>query len=144
MIGGPRLISASFSTSSARANPWLPVVKSSWQPETVTYQAEMVSHHGSLFQAKRDTAQSPGGPDWICIARHGVDAITPTARGAYNVNDSYTQLDIVSFDGAVSVNSETSRHSSSVNSDRRTRRRVGSSPSRTVASFKVKMRRSSS
>jgi hypothetical protein len=78
----------------------LPVVKSSWQPETVIYQAEMVCHNGALYQACKDTAQAPGGSDWICVARHGRDAITPTVRGAYDVHESYTELDIVSFDGA--------------------------------------------
>jgi syndecan 1/collagen type XXI alpha/collagen type V/XI/XXIV/XXVII alpha len=78
----------------------LPVVKSSWQPESVIYQAEMVAHNGALYQARKDTVQTPGGSDWVCVARHGRDAITPVVRGAFNVNDSYTALDIVSFDGA--------------------------------------------
>jgi hypothetical protein len=80
----------------------LPVAKT-WQPENVTYQAEFVSHNGSLYQARKDTAQAPGGSDWVCVARHGRDAITPTVRGAYDVNDSYGELDIVSFDGAAYV-----------------------------------------
>jgi hypothetical protein len=57
----------------------LPVVKA-WRQESVTYQAEMVSHKGSLYQARRDTAQPPGGSDWICVARHGRDAVTPVVR----------------------------------------------------------------
>jgi hypothetical protein len=81
----------------------LPVVKSSWQPETVTYQAEMVCYNGALYQARKDTAQAPGGSDWVCVARHGRDAITPTVRGAYDVNDSYAELDIVSFDGCAYI-----------------------------------------
>jgi hypothetical protein len=81
----------------------LPVAKSSWQPESVTYQAEMVCHNGALYQARKDTAQAPGGSDWICVARHGRDAITPTARGAFDVNECYAQLDIVSFDGAAYI-----------------------------------------
>jgi hypothetical protein len=81
----------------------LPVVKSSWQPETVTYQAEMVSHKGSLYQARKDTAQAPGGSDWVCVARHGRDAVTPTVRGAYDVHESYAELDIVSFDSCAYI-----------------------------------------
>jgi hypothetical protein len=80
----------------------LPVAKT-WQPESVGYQAEMVSHNGSLYQARKDTAQAPGGPDWVCVARHGRDAITPTVRGAYGVNDSYAELDIVTFDGCAYI-----------------------------------------
>jgi hypothetical protein len=80
----------------------LPVAKT-WQPESVSYQAEFVSHDGALWQACRDTAQAPGGSDWVCVARHGRDAITPTVRGAYDVNDSYAALDIVSFDGSAYI-----------------------------------------
>jgi hypothetical protein len=81
----------------------LPVVKSSWQPETVTYQAEMVCHNGALYQARKDTAQAPGGSDWVCVARHGRDAITPTVRCAYDVHESYAELDIITFDGAAYI-----------------------------------------
>ena len=80
----------------------LPVAKT-WQPESVIYQAEMVAHKGALYQARKDTAQAPGGSDWVCVARHGRDAITPSVRGAYDVNDSYAELDIVSFDGAAYI-----------------------------------------
>jgi hypothetical protein len=80
----------------------LPVVKS-WQPETVIYQSEMVAFNGATYQAKRDTAQKPGGSDWICIARHGRDAITPTVRGNFNVNGCYAPLDIVTFDDAAYI-----------------------------------------
>jgi hypothetical protein len=80
----------------------LPVVKA-WRQESVTYQAEMVSHKGSLYQARRDTAQPPGGSDWICVARHGRDAVTPVVRGDYDAHESYAELDIVSFDGAAYI-----------------------------------------
>jgi hypothetical protein len=81
----------------------LPVVKSSWQPESVIYQSEMVAHNGATYQAKRDTAQKPRGSDWILIARHGRDAISPVVCGAYDVNDSYAELDIITFDGAAYI-----------------------------------------
>ena len=63
----------------------------------------MVCHKGSLYQARKDTAQAPGGSDWVCVARHGRDAITPTVRGAYDVNERYGELDIVSFDGCAYI-----------------------------------------
>src|SRR5215471_6236850 len=50
----------------------LPVVKI-WCQESVTYEGEVVSYDGSLYQARKDTAQSPGGSDWVCVARAGRD-----------------------------------------------------------------------
>jgi hypothetical protein len=76
----------------------LPVAKI-WRPETVIYQAEFVSHDGALWQAKKDTAQPPGGSDWICAARAGRDAITPTVKGTYDARKRYKALDIVAMDG---------------------------------------------
>jgi hypothetical protein len=77
----------------------LPVAKT-WRPETVVYQAEFVSHEGALWQAKKDTAQAPGGADWVCVARAGRDAVTPNIRGAFSVDEDYKVLDIVALDGA--------------------------------------------
>src|SRR5215831_4638892 len=39
----------------------LPPVKI-WRPETVVYEGEIASYEGSLYQARNDTAQTPGGP----------------------------------------------------------------------------------
>jgi hypothetical protein len=80
----------------------LPVAKT-WRPEMVIYQAEFVSHNGQLWQACRDTAQTPGGSDWICVARagrDGVDALAPRVRGTYDAHATYEQLDIVAMEGA--------------------------------------------
>jgi hypothetical protein len=77
----------------------LPVAKT-WQPESVTYQAEFVSHEGALYQARKDTAQAPGGSEWVCVARGGRDGMTPTIRGTYDVHEDYKMLDVVAFDGA--------------------------------------------
>ena len=75
----------------------LPVAKT-WHPESVAYQSEFVSHEGALYQAKKDTAQTPGGADWVCVARSGRDAITPNVRGTFSVEETYKQLDIVVCD----------------------------------------------
>jgi hypothetical protein len=40
----------------------LPVAKI-WRLESVTYEGEVVSYEGTLYQARKDTAQSPGGSD---------------------------------------------------------------------------------
>jgi hypothetical protein len=69
----------------------------------VIYQAEFVTHDGALWQARKDTAQPPGGPDWICVARAGRDAITPTVRGTYSVDENYRELDIVAMDGGAFI-----------------------------------------
>jgi hypothetical protein len=70
-----------------------------WKPEAVVYEGQFVSHQGSLFQARKDTAQAPGGSDWHCIARAGRDAVMPTVRGTFNVYETYKKLDIVASDG---------------------------------------------
>jgi len=77
----------------------LPVAKT-WHPESVTYQAEFVCHEGALWQACKDTAQMPGGSDWLCVARAGHDALTPKIRGAYDAHKTYARLDIIECDGA--------------------------------------------
>jgi hypothetical protein len=77
----------------------LPVAKV-WHPESVTYQSEFVCHEGSLYQAEKDTAQVPGGSDWIRVARAGRDAVTSNVRGTFSVDETYKQLDIVVSDGA--------------------------------------------
>src|SRR5262249_31779400 len=75
----------------------LPVAKA-WRPESVTYQAEFVCHEGALWQACTDTAQAPGGTDWICVARAGRDGSTPSICGTFNAHKTYARLAIVEHD----------------------------------------------
>jgi hypothetical protein len=77
----------------------LPVART-WHPESVTYQSEFVSHDGALWQARQDTATTPGSADWVCVARAGRDAITPVVRGTFDTREQYRELDIVVSDGA--------------------------------------------
>jgi hypothetical protein len=79
----------------------LPVARG-WTPESVTYQAEMISHDGALWQARRDTAQKPGGVDWVLVARAGRDAVTPRICGTYDAHGTYKQLDIVAMEARAS------------------------------------------
>ena len=59
------------------------------------------SHEGGLWQAKRDTARTPGASDdWVPVARAGRDALTPVVRGTFAVDVKYKQLDVVVSDGA--------------------------------------------
>jgi hypothetical protein len=80
----------------------LPVAKI-WRPESVTYEGEFVCYDGVLYQARKDTAQNPGGVDWACVARagrDGCDGRTPNVCGEYDARKTYAQLDVVAFDGA--------------------------------------------
>jgi hypothetical protein len=77
----------------------LPIVKL-WQPESVSYEAQVVSYGGATYQALRDTAQVPGGSDWICLALAGRDAVTPEVRGTYKQDEQYKKLDIVALNGS--------------------------------------------
>jgi hypothetical protein len=82
----------------------LPPVKI-WHPETVVYEGEIAAHEGSLYQARKDSAQVPGGPDWLLIAsagRDGVDGVDGRSlniRGVYDVKAKYAKLDVVLFGG---------------------------------------------
>src|SRR5215831_14081172 len=80
----------------------LPVARI-WRAESVTYEAQVVCYEGALYQARKDTAQVPGGSDWICVARagrDGCDGRTPNVCGQYDARKTYAQLDVVAFDGA--------------------------------------------
>jgi hypothetical protein len=77
----------------------LPMAKF-WYPETVVYRGDIVTHEGETFQAKKDTASRPPGPDWFLVARAGRDATMPHVRGTFVTTRSYKALDIVAQDGA--------------------------------------------
>jgi hypothetical protein len=80
----------------------LPIARA-WEPETVTYQGALVVHDGTCWQAVRDTAQRPGGKDWVPVAsagRDGTDGLTPNPRGAYDASKTYQRLDIVTYEDA--------------------------------------------
>jgi hypothetical protein len=85
----------------------LPIVRE-WQPNSVTYQGDVVTCGGSTWQAVRDTAHAPGHEDWSLIAQRGgdgKDAREMRVRGTYseieNINDPgpYRALDVVALDG---------------------------------------------
>jgi hypothetical protein len=76
----------------------LPIVKV-WQPDSVTYEAQVVSYEGGTYQAMGDTAQKPGGTDWVCLAVPGRSAKSPRVRGTYAADAQYEALDIVALEG---------------------------------------------
>src|SRR5262249_49107193 len=60
----------------------------------------MEIHDGALWQARKDTAQVPGGSDWICAARAGHDGLTLNVCGMFDAYKTYARLDVVEFDGS--------------------------------------------
>jgi hypothetical protein len=76
----------------------LPVAKI-WQAESVTYEGEIACYDGALYQSRKDTAQVPGGSDWIGVARAGSDGLSLSIRGAFDPHDAYSQLDVVTCNG---------------------------------------------
>jgi hypothetical protein len=68
----------------------LPIAKV-WAPETVAYQGSLVVHDGACWQALQDTAQCPGGSDWVSVARagrDGRDGASLSLRGPYDVKNT--------------------------------------------------------
>lgn len=79
----------------------LPVVRG-WE-DRVYYQGEVVSFDGSLFQSTKDTGKSPEHEDWVCIVAKGKDGEngrSPTVRGTYDPDQTYSVLDVVALNGA--------------------------------------------
>ncbi len=68
----------------------------------VHYEADVVAFKGGTYQARKDTAQQPGGEDWLCLAspgRDGVDGRSFSIRGTYAEGIEYQALDIVALNG---------------------------------------------
>jgi hypothetical protein len=86
----------------------LPIVKS-WEPDAVHYLGDVVTHDGSVWQAKKATGKEPPHRDWICIARagrdgrDGCDGRSPNFRGAFDVGKKYKRFDIVRYDIGIFV-----------------------------------------
>ena len=76
----------------------MPIV-TTWRPETVFYEGDVVTFDGSTFQAIRDTGQPPTHRDWICLAAAGRDAKSPRVRGTFSADAQYQELDIVALGG---------------------------------------------
>jgi hypothetical protein len=70
--------------------------------EGIHYQSTLVTHGGSTWQARRDTAKEPGpGDDWRLIAAAGAAGAPGAAfsiRGTYVPDSTYRALDVVTVD----------------------------------------------
>jgi hypothetical protein len=69
------------------------------------YRGDIVTHRGSSFQARCDTAREPPHEDWICVAHAGVDGKdgrdgrSLEVRGLFSDKETYKALDIVALNG---------------------------------------------
>ena len=66
----------------------------------VHYRGNLVTHGGSTYQARCDTARAPPHDDWSLIAAKGRDAATPKIMGTYREGESYSFLTIVALGGS--------------------------------------------
>jgi hypothetical protein len=76
----------------------LPIAKA-YEAGKVHYLGDVVVHHGSTWQAIRDTGSAPPHDDWIGLCSRGSDGAGPTIRGTYNTEAKYQQFDIVALNG---------------------------------------------
>jgi hypothetical protein len=73
--------------------------------EAVHYRGDIVTHRGSTYQARCDTAREPPHEDWICVAHAGVDGKdgrngrSLEVRGLFSDEETYKALDIVALNG---------------------------------------------
>jgi hypothetical protein len=79
----------------------LPKVKK-WKMGAVSYEGDVVTFDGSLYQAQRDTAMDPfDNKDWVCLAisgrngENGKDGRSWTIRGTYDAAKTYQAFDVV-------------------------------------------------
>ena len=73
--------------------------------DAVHYRGDIVTHRGSTYQARCDTAREPPHEDWICVAHAGVDGKdgrdgrSLEVRGLFSDKETYKALDIVALNG---------------------------------------------
>jgi hypothetical protein len=73
--------------------------------DAVHYRGDIVTHGGSTYQARCDTAREPPHDDWICVARAGVDGragrdgCSLNVRGTLKAGENYRAFDIVALNG---------------------------------------------
>ncbi|WP_167561253.1 hypothetical protein [Bradyrhizobium sp. AS23.2] len=66
----------------------------------VHYEGELVTHEGSTYQARCDTARAPSDEEhWICVAAGGLDGLSFRVRGTYQQDEPYSRFDVVALNG---------------------------------------------
>jgi hypothetical protein len=71
-----------------------------WRQDEIAYAGDVVTYDGGTFQALKDTAQIPGGRDWIMLAAAGRDARTPVFCGTFDEKENYAGHDVVMVGGS--------------------------------------------
>jgi hypothetical protein len=78
-----------------------------WIEGSVSYESDVVTHNGGLYQALKDTGKTPGTNDWLCLAapgtdgkdgRDGEDGKSFTIRDTFDPQAKYKALDVVTLD----------------------------------------------
>jgi hypothetical protein len=82
--------------SAPTPTPRFPSVRA-WAADTVYHEGDVVAFAGGTYQAKRDTARTPGSQDWVCLAVAGAGF---TVRGTYYGGEEYRHLDVVIVNGS--------------------------------------------
>jgi hypothetical protein len=74
-----------------------------WKAGAVHYERQIVTHGGSTWHARRDTASEPPGEDWALIAAAGAagrDAPIGEVCGMFDARRTYRRFDLVSWHGS--------------------------------------------
>lgn len=66
----------------------------------VHYESSLVTHDGSTWCARQDTAEEPPHDDWTLVAACGRDAPVGEVFGLYDLAKAYHKYDLVAFNGA--------------------------------------------
>jgi hypothetical protein len=81
----------------------LPTVRK-WEPNTVYYLNDVVTHGGSTYQALADNEREPGSAEawtcWTCLAAAGTNARQLNFRGAYKPDEVYDAYDVAVVGGS--------------------------------------------
>lgn len=71
--------------------------------DAVHYEGDVVTFHGSTYQAAKDTGRDPTSGDWICLAARGSDGRAARELrfvGTWSAEATYEALDVVALNGA--------------------------------------------
>jgi integrin beta 3 len=68
--------------------------------EGVSYEGDLVTHAGSLYQARRDTGREPPHDDWIVVAACGEAPYVGEVLGLFDPKGTYRKFDLVTFNGS--------------------------------------------
>jgi hypothetical protein len=71
-----------------------------WPEGGITYRCELVTHQGSTWYARCDTASCPPGKDWLLVAAAGENAPVGEVCGLHDPAKVYRKFDLVVRDGA--------------------------------------------